>query len=37
MVENIADCLMLPAILPGNIAGEYFQQYAILVARLNIP
>jgi hypothetical protein len=21
----------------GNIAGKYFQQYAILMARLNIP
>ena len=37
MAENIADCLMLPAILSGNIAGKYFQQYAILVARLNVP
>jgi hypothetical protein len=37
MAENIANCLMLPAILPGNIAGKYFQQYAILMARLNAP
>jgi hypothetical protein len=37
MAENIADCLMLPAILSGNIAGKCFQQYAILVARLNVP
>jgi len=21
----------------GNIAGKYFQQYAILMARLNVP
>ena len=33
MAENIANCVMLP----GNIAGKYFQQYAILMARLNAP
>ena len=37
MAENIANCLMLPAILPGNIVGKYFQQYAILMAHLNVP